>query len=52
MKYVIHETGVSKFFRFQNLVFSCGYLEKKYCGKYARAGGQCATVFLSYVQAK
>ena len=47
IKYANHEVGVRRFARFQNFVFSCGYLEKKYIGLYPTAGGQRATVLLS-----
>ena len=52
MKYTNHEVGVKRFFRFHNFVVSSGYLEKKYIGLYPTAGGQRATVLLSWIQAK
>ena len=47
IKYANHEVGVRSFARFQNLVISCGCLEKKYIGLYPTAGGQRATLLLS-----
>ena len=52
MKYINHDPGVKRFFRFHNIVVFCGYREKKYAGKYIIEGAQKATLLLPYVQAK
>ena len=52
MKYINHDSGVKRFFRFHNIVVCCGYREKKYAGKYITEGAQKATLLLPYVQEK
>ena len=52
IKYANHEVGVRRFFKFHNLVFSRGYLEKKKYGRYATAEEQRATLLLLCVHAK
>ena len=51
MKYINHDPGVKRFFKFHNTVVSCGYREKKYNGRYDTAWGHNATLLLPYVQA-
>ena len=51
-KYINHDPGVKRFFRFHNIVVFCGYREKKYTGKYSTEGAHKATLLLPYVQEK